>query len=296
MAPVRTWQILGNGYRVYSPVLRRFHRPDSLSPFAEGGLNTYAAFGGDPINLADPSGHFAQLVVGAAVLAGAGALVGSAVAGTKGEGATAGILAAVALGVGVAAAGGMHMLRASSRMTAVGVPPATPPVPAVQPGRTVRIGDLRFASGARGDELVAHGLPFATGSTGAVSGHALARQVSTAVGPGYRFKPINMLSCYSAVGGRYASQAQRLANKLNVPVRGYGGAPMECRHGTPMRVPTTTYPPCSGRRPASPGRSPRCSTPHCTRSVGACVWLPVRRRQCGLAETAMGRGEVITTF
>lgn len=79
------WQILGNGYRVYSPVLRRFHRPDSLSPFAEGGLNAYAAFGGDPINLADPSGHFAQLVVGAAVLAGAGAVVGSAAAGTKGR-------------------------------------------------------------------------------------------------------------------------------------------------------------------------------------------------------------------
>jgi len=217
------WQILGNGYRVYSPVLRRFHRPDSLSPFAEGGLNAYAAFGGDPINLADPSGHFAQLVVGAAVLAGAGALVGSAAAGTKGEGTKAGILAAVALGVGMAAAGGMHMLRASPRVTAVGVPPTTPPVPAVQPGRTVRIGDLRFASGARGDELVAHGLPFATGSTGAVSGHALARQVSTAVGPGYRFKPVNMLSCYSAVGGRWASQAQRLANKLNVPVRGYRG-------------------------------------------------------------------------
>ncbi|MFI8719577.1 RHS repeat-associated core domain-containing protein [Stenotrophomonas sp. NPDC077464] len=217
------WQILGNGYRVYSPALRRFHRPDSLSPFAEGGLNAYAAFQGDPINLADPSGHFAKFVLGAAVLAGTGALVGSAVAGTEGEGTTAGILAAVALGVGVAAAGGMHLLRASSRVNAVGVPPATPPVPTVQPGRTVRIGELRFASGAHGDELVAHGLPFATGSTGAVSGHALARQVSTAVGPGYRFKPINMLSCYSAVGGRHASQAQRLANTLKVPVRGYRG-------------------------------------------------------------------------
>lgn len=51
------WQLLGNGYRAYNPVLMRFHSPDNRSPFAEGGLNTYAYCQGDPLNRTDPSGH-----------------------------------------------------------------------------------------------------------------------------------------------------------------------------------------------------------------------------------------------
>ena len=53
------WYLLGNGYRAYNPVLRRFHSPDSLSPFGSGGLNAYAYCVGDPVNHADPTGHFA---------------------------------------------------------------------------------------------------------------------------------------------------------------------------------------------------------------------------------------------
>lgn len=49
--------LLGNGYRGYNPVLMRFHSPDSLSPFAAGGLNCYAYCAGDPVNFSDPSGH-----------------------------------------------------------------------------------------------------------------------------------------------------------------------------------------------------------------------------------------------
>ncbi|WP_249583300.1 RHS repeat-associated core domain-containing protein [Pseudomonas viridiflava] len=49
--------MLGNGYRVFNPVLMRFNSPDSLSPFGEGGLNAYAYCVGDPINRVDPSGH-----------------------------------------------------------------------------------------------------------------------------------------------------------------------------------------------------------------------------------------------
>lgn len=48
---------LGNGYRAYSPVLRRFTCPDNASPFGEGGVNPYAYCEGDPINHTDPSGH-----------------------------------------------------------------------------------------------------------------------------------------------------------------------------------------------------------------------------------------------
>ena len=52
------WQMLGNGYRAFNPVLMRFNSPDSLSPFDEGGVNGYAYCEGDPVNRTDPSGHF----------------------------------------------------------------------------------------------------------------------------------------------------------------------------------------------------------------------------------------------
>jgi RHS repeat-associated protein len=48
---------LGNGYRAYSPILRRFTCPDNASPFGVGGINPYAYCEGDPVNATDPSGH-----------------------------------------------------------------------------------------------------------------------------------------------------------------------------------------------------------------------------------------------
>ncbi|HAU3224737.1 TPA: hypothetical protein JDH29_004208 [Salmonella enterica subsp. houtenae] len=48
---------LGNGYRAYSPALRRFTCPDSESPFGEGGINPYVYCDHDPVNNTDPSGH-----------------------------------------------------------------------------------------------------------------------------------------------------------------------------------------------------------------------------------------------
>jgi RHS repeat-associated protein len=56
--PDTGWYLLGNGYRAYNPVLMRFHSPDSLSPFGEGGLNPYIYCIGDPVNYSDPTGHF----------------------------------------------------------------------------------------------------------------------------------------------------------------------------------------------------------------------------------------------
>lgn len=52
------WYHLGNGHRVYNPVLMRFHSPDRLSPFGKGGVNPYAYCQGDPLNYTDPAGEF----------------------------------------------------------------------------------------------------------------------------------------------------------------------------------------------------------------------------------------------
>jgi RHS repeat-associated protein len=55
---VTGYYLLGNGYRAFNPVLMRFNSPDSWSPFGEGGLNAYMYCSGDPVNFADPTGHF----------------------------------------------------------------------------------------------------------------------------------------------------------------------------------------------------------------------------------------------
>jgi len=55
--PVTGHYLLGNGYRAFNPVLMRFNSPDSLSPFGEGGINSYAYCAGDPVNRNDPTGH-----------------------------------------------------------------------------------------------------------------------------------------------------------------------------------------------------------------------------------------------
>ncbi|MGE8399055.1 MAG: RHS repeat-associated core domain-containing protein [Burkholderiales bacterium] len=57
LLPVTSLYMLGNGYRAYSPSLRRFLSSDSYSPFGRGGLNAYAAFSNNPINFKDPDGH-----------------------------------------------------------------------------------------------------------------------------------------------------------------------------------------------------------------------------------------------
>ena len=55
--PVLGGYHLGNGYRLYSPALRRFISPDSMSPFGQGGINPYAYCEGDPISNTDPTGY-----------------------------------------------------------------------------------------------------------------------------------------------------------------------------------------------------------------------------------------------
>ncbi|WP_225933133.1 RHS repeat-associated core domain-containing protein [Pseudomonas maumuensis] len=51
------YYLLGDGYRAYYSTIMRFGSPDSVSPFDDGGINSYAYCLGDPINLLDSSGH-----------------------------------------------------------------------------------------------------------------------------------------------------------------------------------------------------------------------------------------------
>ncbi len=55
--PATGGYLLGNGYRMFMPSLRRFNSPDSMSPFEAGGINAYAYCWGDPVNWQDVGGH-----------------------------------------------------------------------------------------------------------------------------------------------------------------------------------------------------------------------------------------------
>lgn len=95
---VTGWYHLGNGYRVYNPVLKRFHNPDSWSPFISGEINPYAYCLCDPINRIDPSGH-ASLSGRDWAMMGVGMVVGLIVGVLTG-----GAGFAIAAGLGIAAA------------------------------------------------------------------------------------------------------------------------------------------------------------------------------------------------
>lgn len=73
------------------------------------------------------------------------------------------------------------------------------------------------------DVVQGHGSQFLTAADGNVSGGTLASRIKAAAGPGHTFQRIELQSCWSAFGGKYASQAQRVADKLEVPTTGFKG-------------------------------------------------------------------------
>ncbi len=201
------WQVLGNGYRIYCPVLMRFHGPDNLSPYEVGGRNGYAFVAGDPINYQDPSGHRALPVLPiltAAMAAGALALGAAAVASRVTDdrsqadilGAVAGVLAAGAI------AGGLRALYLRNRWP--------------------KVGELFIRRGKHKDEVLVHGNTAVTavGKSG-LDGTEFSELLKQ---KGVGNKPIKLRSCYSANG--VAPQGQVVANATGQPVTAYAGRPL----------------------------------------------------------------------
>lgn len=92
---------LGNGYRAYNPRLMRFHCPDSMSPFGDGGINPYVYCAGDPINHTDPSGHMSGQQISSVVLGGIGIILAGVTFGTS-LAATGAIIGGITLALSLA--------------------------------------------------------------------------------------------------------------------------------------------------------------------------------------------------
>ncbi|KAK8006992.1 hypothetical protein PG989_000982 [Apiospora arundinis] len=106
--PVTGWYHLGQRYRVYNPVLRRFHSPDGWCPFDTGEINAYVYCLSDPVNRSDPSGRssndsgFGSSSLGRDLFLGAVGILASIAAGILTGGASLAIEVGVAIVVGAA--------------------------------------------------------------------------------------------------------------------------------------------------------------------------------------------------
>ena len=109
--------------RYYSPKWRRFISPDDtayLDPENVNGLNLYCYCNNDPVNYADPSGHFVLstflICLGVGIVAGAG--LGALSAAQQGTDIWRGMLTGALLGGAIGAAAGLAMAGASGGVAA----------------------------------------------------------------------------------------------------------------------------------------------------------------------------------
>lgn len=128
--------ILGNGYRLYNPVMRAFYSPDNLSPFGEGGVSRYQYCCLDPINLSDPTGHASTWAIGGIILGALGIVLGIVIAIPTG-GAS---LSLVAVGAGIIAG--------ASGAAAIGTGVASLAYESSNPDYADKLGKISFSLGA----------------------------------------------------------------------------------------------------------------------------------------------------
>lgn len=151
--PVTGWYFLGNGYRVFNPILMRFHSPDNWSPFGDGGINPYIYALNDPINKKDPSGHLSEAAVTGIVLGAIGILMsiftlGAAVPAIAAKSA---FLAAVAATTKLGkVSAGLSMLSSTFSVASAATTESNPEASHALSITSLASGILGFATGAGG--------------------------------------------------------------------------------------------------------------------------------------------------
>lgn len=231
--------LLGYGYRPYSPTTRTFLYKDNFSPYGVAGVNRYQYCHQDPINHIGPSGYFsysAQWGLGLALSAIpiVGAIAGGMLLTVAGGLAVAGaVLGATSSALSIASSlEDNEELSANLGYASLAFEVASLGASVARSAVNFHLRALKGAVGAqhsartlggsahgpieyyqRTNRIVAEGAPFVPqGFSGTLdSGGQLATRLWPILqGNG----PVTLASCISSVGGKYGSQAQRLANSL----------------------------------------------------------------------------------
>ncbi|WP_080427551.1 RHS repeat-associated core domain-containing protein [Burkholderia ubonensis] len=153
--------VLGNGYRLYNPVMRAFYSPDSESPFGDGGVNRYQYCYLDPINRTDPTGHASGWAIGGMILGVLGIALGILLAIPTGGASLS--LAAVAAGV---VAGGLGV-------AAIGTGIASLAYQSSDPTYADRLGKISFGLGGLSVAVASIAAPFAPVTASLAAGNKL---------------------------------------------------------------------------------------------------------------------------
>lgn len=185
----------GNGYRDYNPVLMRFHRPDSLSPFSAGGINPYGYCLGDPVNFSDPSGHMswqAGLGIGLGI---AGVVAALFTAGTS-------LVAAGSLSAALAATSATSLVAGSSALIADATGLASVALQDRRPQTAAALGWASLATGAlsMGIGLAAGGYRFLNRITAGLQGKMVSMNGRIGIPLSGEFRNARFIGAYHVAG------------------------------------------------------------------------------------------------